>query len=767
MTQNIAGTKMTVKESQQKMPDARRAEAAQRRLATSVASIQLFILFILVGVIFISSSVMNRSAFQAQNELIDNAIDQYVARVINEQKSIAFWDDAARYLSPSKFDQAWADVEIGAFLSENYGHSEAYVIRDDGQVIYAYAHGKRRSAEAFFNHANLVHPLIVDIRNSSNRQYHRREADFEKQMVRYNDLIGAKAGQVATSIRSVNGQLSIISAITIVPTVDMTLSVPKPPLLVSIMPIDQKIVDRIGASLLINDLKLVPIRNGISAHNIKPLYADDGTMPAELVWSLPNPGRLLLTSILPLVLLASVVAGISVRTLLRRLVQSSTELAQREASARYQSLHDSLSDLPNRRSFLETLEAGIKQSRDDGMYNIIAYVDIDHFKDINDTLGHSTGDRLIVAVGNTLRASLNTKDHVSRLGGDEFAVLRRSPFLFDTERLGSEIKSALSKTFDLQSQMTKVEVSVGVANSNSPSASAEMLLRHADIALYDAKGQGRNRVSQFDTSMALALEDRIALETDLREAIAAGSVFMLYQPIIDVQSHQISGVEALVRWRHPVRGIVSPADFIPLAERSGLMPALGALIFQKVFADAVRWPNLEVSVNLSPAQIRDVTLVDMVQALLKQYDIRASQIVFEITEGVLLEASEYALQTLKKLTDLGFKIALDDFGTGYSSLSYLRQFEFHKLKIDRSFVQDVTSKQSSMWIVQAIIALGTGLGMRIVAEGVETETEADAMSNAGCNELQGYFFSKPIEPTAIDAFFENHLVTADKKIMPL
>jgi diguanylate cyclase (GGDEF)-like protein len=758
---------MTVKKSQQKIADALRPETAQRRLAASVASIQILVLLVLVSVIFVSSAVMNKSAFDRQNEQIDNAISKSVSGVIHEQKSVAFWDESAKRFTLKNVDTNWANIEIGTYLNETYGHEELYVLSPQNKPVYAFAHGNPVQLNSYANRSSFIMPLVKDIRNENGLQSATKSKKIFKEFIKFNSSKNEIEEVAAGTIVTIDGVPSIVSAITIAPNVTKSISLDVPFILVSIVPIGQNLFDRIGASLLINDLKMMPVKNGAPAHNIKPLYTDDGAMPAELVWTRPNPGRLLLTSILPLVLIASVIAGMSVRTLLSRLVQSSTKLAQREASARHQSLHDSLSDLPNRRSFLETLEAGLGLARDDGLHNIVAYVDIDHFKDINDTLGHSIGDSLIVAVGNTLRTTLDKTDHLSRLGGDEFAVLRRTPFAADAEKLGSDIHAALTKTFDLQGQMTKVEVSVGVAIDTAGGASAEMLLRHADIALYDAKDRGRNRVSQFVDSMAIALEDRFAMECDLREAIAAGSVFMLYQPIIDAQSHQISGVEALVRWRHAVRGIVSPADFIPLAERSGMMPALGALIFEKVFADAARWPSLEVSVNLSPAQIRDVSLVGMIQTLLEKYGIHSKQIVFEITEGVLLEASEHALETLKQLTDLGFKIALDDFGTGYSSLSYLRQFEFHKLKIDRSFVQDVAAKQNSMWIVQAIIALGTGLGMRVVAEGVETEKEADAMSNAGCNELQGYYFSRPIEPSAIDAFFEDHLVITDRKIIPL
>jgi diguanylate cyclase (GGDEF)-like protein len=763
----FAGAGMMFFGSVKKMPIAARPADALRRLAASVASIQVFVLVVLVAVIVAASVVMNRSAFTAQSELIDNSISKAVTDIIDEQKSVAFWDESAKRFAPSHIDKEWANVEIGRFLTETYGHRELYILSPNNKPVYAFVDGKPAEPATYIHRAVLIEPLVKDIRyggqtNSANS----RKKSF-REFVKISLSLSPKTEFATGTIITIDGVPSIMSVIVISPNVNMSLVQKTPYLLVSIVPITQATFDRIGGSLLIHDLKLVPVVNGKAKYNIKPLFADDGSMPAELVWTAPAPGRMLLTTILPLVLLASIIAGIFVRSLLARLMKASADLVAREASAVHQSLHDSLSGLPNRSSFLEHSAMALKASDEDGLHNMVAYVDIDHFKDINDTLGHGIGDDLIVQVGKALRQALPPTDHVARLGGDEFAILRRAPFASDAAALGQDILQALTKIYDLQGQMTKVNVSVGVASSASASTSAEMLLRYADIALYDAKDNGRNKVSHFAEAMALSLEDRYALESDLRDAVVAGDVYMLYQPIINVQSQLITGVEALVRWRHPVRGIVSPADFIPLAEKSGLMPALGALIFKKVFADAARWPSLEMSVNLSPAQMRDSNLVPMIQGLQQQFGIKAAQIVFEITEGVLLEATDHALETLDQLTTLGFKIALDDFGTGYSSLSYLRQFEFHKLKIDRSFVQDVVTKQNSMWIVQAIVALGTGLGMCVVAEGIETEAEADVMCNAGCNELQGYYFSKPIESAAIDVFFEDQSAIADKKTMPL
>jgi diguanylate cyclase (GGDEF)-like protein len=742
-------------------------QQALRRLAGSIAFIQIAVLLLLVAVILVANVVMNRSAFNAQNELIDNALDKYVTQTINEQKSVAFWDESSRLLSSAKLNNKWADVEIGAYLSENYGHDEIYVISGSGESIYSYVDSQRRESNIFLKRSQIINPLIGEIRQTSKRSHRHRETDFQNQMQRYIDLSGAKSGRAAANILSIDGSLSIVSAITVVPTINMTLAKENPPILVSIVKIDQNIINKIGASLLIKDLRLLPVRNGKPQYAIKPLYSDDGMMAAELVWTVPTPGRLMLTTVLPLVFIAALIAGFMLRSLLRRLIQSAHDLSTREASARYESLHDSLSGLPNRRSFLLSLQEGLHQSAADGLQNSVAYIDIDHFKDINDTLGHSLGDSLILKVGERLKAALGPDDHVARLGGDEFAVLRRSSGDIAALRLGQDIHAALTGHYDLDGSLTKVTVSVGLAASSGYDTSAEIVLRHADIALYDAKDLGRNRISHFAESMAAALEDRTSLEADLREAIITDNIYMVYQPIIDAQSHQIAGVEALVRWRHPLRGVVPPADFIPIAERCGLMPLLGEEIFKRVFRDAQRWPSLEVSVNLSPAQIRDDNLLPMVQRLQTENAIKPGQIVFEITEGVMLEATEQAHKTLGALTARGFKIALDDFGTGYSSLSYLRQFKFDKIKIDRSFVQDAAHKQQSMWIVQAIVALGTGLGMRVVAEGVETENEADMMINAGCNELQGYYFSRPIDAQVIDAFFEDHEAMADKKIMPL
>jgi EAL domain-containing protein (putative c-di-GMP-specific phosphodiesterase class I) len=282
-------------------------------------------------------------------------------------------------------------------------------------------------------------------------------------------------------------------------------------------------------------------------------------------------------------------------------------------------------------------------------------------------------------------------------------------------------------------------------------------MRHADIALYEAKNQGRDRAMTFSGEMAKQVETRRAIEVDLRSAIEREELRLHYQPIVSCRTGAIVGAEALLRWRHPLRGEISPATFIPIAEMSGLMPVLGMWILERAIQDSKQWPDLEIAINLSPVQFNQTDLRGILGRLTKEYDVSPSRFVLEVTEGVLLEATDQTKSVIEGLQAMGFKTALDDFGTGYSSLSYLCNFKFDKIKIDRSFVSNVSNAITARTIVQSVAALGRGLGMQIVAEGVESEYEAVMMSHFGCTELQGYFFSKPLaadQLTALMAKFE-------------
>jgi diguanylate cyclase (GGDEF)-like protein len=455
--------------------------------------------------------------------------------------------------------------------------------------------------------------------------------------------------------------------------------------------------------------------------------------------------------ILPLVVAAVCAAAALSTSLLQRLARTSTELAEREALARYEAKHDALSGLPNRHHFAETLRANLQAAARERSACLVAYIDLDRFKDINDTLGHHAGDALIRAVSHRLRSALGADDMLSRFGGDEFAVMRYPASDADAEDLSRALTEAFIEPLIVVGQPIQMTASIGIASAPTHGNTADQLMRHADIALYEAKARGRDRAVFFSADMAWDLEDRRAIEIDLRDAIEDDSLTLNWQPIVSTLTGKTVAVEALLRWLHPTRGYLSPAVFVPIAEDAGLMPRLGAWVIDRALAEAKRWPGLNISINLSPVQFRHVDLEHELPLALARHKVDARRVILEVTESVLLEASNRTRQVIESLRRMGFQVALDDFGTGYSSLSYLCNFGFDKIKIDRSFVRGINETRKLKTIVQAVVTIGRGLGMQIVAEGVETESEAQTMRLFGCNEMQGFFFSRPLDAAGIDA----------------
>ena len=413
---------------------------------------------------------------------------------------------------------------------------------------------------------------------------------------------------------------------------------------------------------------------------------------------------------------------------------------------RYEAKHDALSGLPNRPEMVEKIENFLHRRTVGGGNRraVAAYIDIDRFKDINDTLGHEAGDQLIKAVGLRLKARLRPQDFLSRFGGDEFAILGMPGDSGGDAAIAERIAQAFASPFSVHGQSIRVTASVGLAVAPDNGVTADELMRHADIALYEAKNQGRDRAVFFSAEMAERVEHRRSIEVELRSALEANRLRLHYQPIISCGTGAIVGVEALLRWSHPVHGEMSPAEFIPIAENSGLLPVLGEWILDQAMKDAKRWPDLEVSVNLSPAQFRHVDLSLTLRGLIAKHGVDPNRFVLEITESVLLEATDHIISILNSIRAMGFKTALDDFGTRYSTLGYLCNFKFHKIKIDRSFVSRISEDDTSRTIVQSVIRLGRALGMDIVAEGVEDELEATMMTNFGCTQMQGFYFSKAL-----------------------
>ncbi|RZK96937.1 MAG: EAL domain-containing protein, partial [Methylobacterium sp.] len=387
----------------------------------------------------------------------------------------------------------------------------------------------------------------------------------------------------------------------------------------------------------------------------------------------------------------------------------------------------------------------------------VLLVDLDRFKPVNDTLGHAIGDALLAKVAERLSATLRPCDTVARIGGDEFVVVQRGVTdLEETRVLARRIVDLIGRTYMIEGQLLTIGASVGVAVAPRDGTDADRLLKCADLALYRAKLEGRGAFRFFEAEMDARMQARRRLELDIRQALGRREFSLHYQPQLNLENDRVTGCEALLRWTHPERGMVPPGEFISLAEEIGLIVPIGEWVIRQACRDAATWPSaINVAVNVSPAQFKGDRLVEVIVSALASSGLAASRLEIEITEGVLLQENERTLRTLHRLRALGIRVSMDDFGTGYSSLSYLRSFPFDKIKIDRSFVADITQKPDGDAVIRAIAGLGRSLGMTTVAEGVETEDQMRRIRAEGCTDVQGYLVSRPIPAEALLALFND------------
>jgi diguanylate cyclase (GGDEF)-like protein len=379
----------------------------------------------------------------------------------------------------------------------------------------------------------------------------------------------------------------------------------------------------------------------------------------------------------------------------------------------------------------------------------VLYIDIDEFKSVNDSLGHPIGDELLKAVAARLGHCVRETDVVARLGGDEFAIVQTGvEHPTDVTDLVARIYRAIREPYDCLGHQVAADASIGIALAPEDGTDLDQLLKNADLAMYGAKADGRRTYRFFEPEMDARVKARRTLELDLRQAILEGGLELHYQPLVNLRDDRVTGCEALLRWRHPQRGLISPAEFIPVAEETGLINPLGEWVLTAACAEAATWPDdVKLAVNVSPVQFKSQTLALKVAGALAASGLAANRLELEITEAVLIRDDDAALATLHRLRAVGVRIALDDFGTGYSSLSYLQRFPFDKIKIDRCFIADIAEAGGSSPIVQAVVNIAAARNMTTTAEGVETEQQLDRLRTLGCTEMQGYLFS-PARPAA-------------------
>jgi diguanylate cyclase (GGDEF)-like protein len=430
-----------------------------------------------------------------------------------------------------------------------------------------------------------------------------------------------------------------------------------------------------------------------------------------------------------------------------------TERQRAEAKIAHLARHDMLTNLPNRLLFREHLENAFDRIQPDRGFAVHC-LDLDHFKTVNDTLGHPIGDELLKLVAARLTEAVSPADFVARIGGDEFAVVQAHVDRPEQcSQLASRIVGQISAPYDIDGRHIVIGTSVGIAIAPNDGANPDVLLKNADMALYLSKGDGRGTHRFFEGEMDKRLQSRRALELDLRKALADGEFELYYQPILYLQTGKVTGFEALLRWNHPERGLIAPAEFIPLAEETGLILPLGEWVLRTACAHAARWPQpVGVAVNLSAAQFKGRNLVQMALSALAASGLAAGRLDLEITESVLLQGEANTLAVLHQLRESGIQISMDDFGTGYSSLAYLRNFPFDKIKIDRSFVRDMLVRKDCLAIVRAVVGLARSLGITTIIEGIETKEQLDTARAEGCDEGQGFLFSRPMPEREVAEF---------------
>jgi diguanylate cyclase len=554
----------------------------------------------------------------------------------------------------------------------------------------------------------------------------------------------AKPGRSTALIQRFLDKPAIVAAVAIGSDSELALGNDHVPIMVSVKFIDNVMLGEIGPRLELSDLRPIDDPAQPAGDHVTELQDAHGNAVVRFAWKPTRPGGQIVGSVLPFIVVALGGFALLIGLMLRHMRRSAAEIKAGESQLRHLALHDPVCGLPNRIYFGERLEAAINAVRQGGPTAAVFYIDLDHFKDVNDTLGHHIGDELILNVTQRLSRIMRGDDLVARLGGDEFAIITTcASDSYSLQAIAGRIIAAVCAPYMISGHNIIIGASIGIAAIERRARDAADILRYADMALYRAKNEGRNRACIYDAVMDADLSNRKLLEGDLLYAIQNDGLRAAYQPIMNSSGDKVVGVEALARWNHPKIGEIPPSQFIPIAEHSGLIVELGEWMLRRACLDGGAWPGLTVAVNVSPLQFRRSDFVEVVERILNETNFDANRLELELTESTLLGNLETAELSMLRLKAIGVRFALDDFGTGYSSLLYLRRFPFDKLKVDSSFVLSIEKAPDAAAIVHAVVSLGRGLGMKVTAEGVETAEQHLFLRAAGVHTMQGYRFGRP------------------------
>ena len=690
-----------------------------------------------------STSQIDERALERQTRMIAQAVAVQRDQILHDQKSVAIWDDA---LAATKlaFDQHWIDNNLHAWTFDYFGHDRMAVLDERNRPIDVMDQGATVSILHYDRIASAIDPLVKQLRaESAALGAGETTANGGPPSIADFVLVDGKPAVVGiTAIVSDTGQFPQQAG--------------TEPLLVSIKFLDESF-ETLTERYLLEDAQFSLTQSGDPDKATYPLLNNAGRFIAFLEWTRDRPGQTLLRHTGPALTAAFLVAAVLVFLLLRQLQRSSSALESGRIHAEYQAAHDRLTGLPNRATFDSRLAQTLAERQEGNFYLSLLMLDLDRFKQINDTLGHQAGDDLIRTVGERLRAVVGDEALIARLGGDEFGILLVShDSAIDDMGLSRRIIDAIALAFDLNHSKAFVGVSIGIVSTTASSAEPRELVRKADIALYEAKSGGRNRAVVYEEHMNDLLQLQHTIEAELRDALRRDDqLSVMFQPLVDQHTRKVTGAEALSRWHHPKYGQISPARFIPIAENTGLIEVLGEFVLRRACELGANHPGRDIAVNISPTQLRNPKFAMLVFDILHQTGMRPTDLELEITESILLDDEYVSAQNLRTLRSSGIHIALDDFGTGYSSLSYLKRYPVDRIKIDRSFVNQLAPGHVSVAITQAIVTLAHAMDIQVTAEGVETDQQADMLGTMNCNTLQGYLFSPAVPPAKIEAIFSD------------
>lgn len=654
-------------------------------------------------------------------------------------------EDAVRHIG-QVFDPHWVEQSLARYFYDRNNISRLLVMDGRDRLMFLAVNGRRVDQyPALTAYSNAVDVLLKKVREAERSISAEKPGDLGRP-IQFTNIVYAE------------DQLFVLTSTLVRPETAVGGETGRPaPVVVTMAPVDGSILSMFGIGKVVRNFRVTTDLRDNDEVAILPLQDLSGKVVAGLAWDRRRPGSDLLVRLMwPMVAMMGLLLLLGA-SLARQTHRYARGLILSEAKARHLAFHDTLTQLPNRALMFERLNQLRTLVRRSGMDVAVLCLDLDRFKEVNDTLGHPAGDTLIRAAARRLANLVRETDTVARLGGDEFVILQPHSGAAGAAHLAERIINAFSNPFDIDGQMVEIGCSIGITIINDPDISASEVLRQADLALYCSKESGRNRATFFELEMDAALRIRRQLEMDLREALNEELLHMVYQPQVDAEG-RLRGVEALVRWNHPEKGMIPPNTFVLLAEESGLIGQLGSFTVNRVFAETREWTGVPVAINVSALQLRSPAFMANVSRLAAEHAINPSHYEFEITETVLLGDDTATRDNIAVLKQEGFAIALDDFGTGYSSLSSLQRFAVDRIKIDRSFVRNLDEDDpDAVRLIEAIINLARALDLEVIAEGVETEGQRERLLECGCDQYQGYLFSRPVSADALKEMIDSKM----------